>query len=172
MLRAEMVQEAVSRKLVMVSIVPQHVCHARAGRRTSVVRDDAEEAAVNRDAGVAGVLDEAEIPELVHEVIDARPGRADHLRQIFLVDSWNHGLGPALLAKMGEQQEQPGQALLAGVEQLIDEIPSYRMFRASRRATNISASPCCSWSSRAIVGFSTRASVQSPTAIAVAMRNG
>ena len=68
----------------------------------------------------AAVIDKAKLPELVHEVTDPRPGGADHLGQVFLIDSGKYGFGFSFLAKMGQQQENPGQALLAGVEKLID----------------------------------------------------
>jgi hypothetical protein len=42
--------------------------------------------------------------------------------KLFLIDPGNYGFGPALLAKMGQQQEKPSQALLAGVEKLVNEI--------------------------------------------------
>jgi hypothetical protein len=44
------------------------------------------------------------------------------LCQVFLIDPGNYSFGLALLAKMGQQQENPSQALLAGVEKLVDEI--------------------------------------------------
>jgi hypothetical protein len=68
----------------------------------------------------ATVIDKAELSELVHEVTDPRPGGADHLGQVVLIDSGKYGFGFSFLAKMGQQHENPGQALLAGVEKLID----------------------------------------------------
>jgi hypothetical protein len=53
---------------------------------------------------------------------DPRPGRAHHLRQVFLIDSGNNSFGSTFLAKMSQQEENPDQMLLAGVEKLIDEI--------------------------------------------------
>jgi hypothetical protein len=49
------------------------------------VQDDAEERIINVDLAV-GVVDEAEIAELVHEEIDAGAGGADHFRQGLLRD--------------------------------------------------------------------------------------
>jgi hypothetical protein len=73
-------------------------------------------------AGGAVVIDKTKLLELVHEMTDPRPGGAHHLRQVFLTDSGKDTLGATFLAKMSQQQENPGQALLAGVEKLIDEI--------------------------------------------------
>ena len=87
-----------------------------------MVVQDAQEATPDRESRLGVVIDEAELPELVHEVIDARPRRADHLRQVFLVDPGNDGLGLALPAEARQQQKNPGQPLFAGVEELVDEI--------------------------------------------------
>jgi hypothetical protein len=86
-----------------------------------VVQDD-EEGTTDRQPCFTAVIDEAELPELIHEKIDPRPGCANHLRQVFLTDPVNDRFGNALLAKMGQQQENPSQTLLAGVENLVDEI--------------------------------------------------
>ena len=70
----------------------------------------------------AVVIDKTQLLELVHEMTDPRPGGAHHLRQVFLIDSGKYTLRAAFLAKMCQQQETPGQTLLAGVEKLVDEI--------------------------------------------------
>ena len=41
---------------------------------------------------------------------------------MFQIDSGKDTLGPTFLAKISQQQETPGQTLLAGVEKPIDEI--------------------------------------------------
>jgi hypothetical protein len=71
---------------------------------------------------VIAVIDKAELPELIHEMTDSRPGRADHLCQVFLIDSGKDRFGFAFLAKMSQQQKHSSQTLLAGVEQLIHQI--------------------------------------------------
>ena len=71
-----------------------------------VARDDASKAPMDRQARFSVVVDEAELPELVHEVIDPRTGRADHLGQVLLIDSGHDRLGLAVGAEMGQQQEQ------------------------------------------------------------------
>jgi hypothetical protein len=91
---------------------------------TLVVQDHAQEAAVNRQPpGEAFVIDKAQLLELIHEMTDPRPSRADHLRQVFLIDSGMYSFSSTFLPKMSQQQENPSQTLLAGVEKLIDEIP-------------------------------------------------
>ena len=48
-----------------------------------------------------------------------RARRADHFGQRLLADFRQHRLGLAVLAKISEEQQHPGQPLLAGIEQLI-----------------------------------------------------
>ena len=68
-----------------------------------VAQDHAQEAAVNRQRAAARVINEAQRPELVHEMADPRPGGADHLGQVFLIDSGMDSFGSAFLAKMRQQ---------------------------------------------------------------------
>ena len=70
----------------------------------------------------AVVVNKAQFSEPVHEVADPRAGCADHFRQHLLTDLGNYRLGCAFLAKMSEQQKDPGQPLFAGIEELIDQI--------------------------------------------------
>jgi hypothetical protein len=86
-----------------------------------IVQDYAAEATVDRHFSTV-VFDKAKLPELIHEKINPRPGCADHLCQVFLTNPGNYSFGTALFAKMGQQQENPSQALLAGVEKLVHEI--------------------------------------------------
>jgi hypothetical protein len=87
-----------------------------------VEQDYPQEVTINRQPAAAGVIDKAQLFELIHEMTDPRPGGAHHLRQIFLLDSGKDNLGSTFLAKMRQQEENPGQTLLAGIEKLIDEI--------------------------------------------------
>ena len=87
-----------------------------------VVQDYAKKATMDRQLAAAFVIEKAMLFELIHEMADPRPGGANHLRQAFLIDSGKHCFGPAFLAKMRQQQQNPSQALLAGVEKLVDEI--------------------------------------------------
>ena len=68
-----------------------------------VVQDHGQEAIVNRQRAVASVIDKAQRPELVHEMTDPRPGGADHLGQVFLIDSGMDHFSSAFLAKMRQQ---------------------------------------------------------------------
>src|ERR1035437_374145 len=85
-----------------------------------VVGEKVEERGVNLDRAV--VVDESLFAETVHEVADAGPGGADHLRQSLLADFNAHGFGVGLAAKASHGQEDAGQALFAGAEDLIDEL--------------------------------------------------
>ena len=57
----------------------RRLARGRIRGRASVVRDDAEDGRVDRDAVV--VRDEPEVPELVHEEIHACPRRPDRFRR-------------------------------------------------------------------------------------------
>ena len=85
-----------------------------------VVQDDIQQRTVDLDPTV--VVYEAKLPKLVHEEADARPCRPDHLSQRLLAYLRDYRLGFAFLAEVGQHQEQPGEALLTRIEQLIDEV--------------------------------------------------
>jgi hypothetical protein len=74
------------------------------------------------DLQVAVVLDEAQSPELVHEVADPGPRRADDLGQRRLADRRRDRLRPAVLAEIRQQQEGSCQPLLARIEELVDQV--------------------------------------------------
>jgi hypothetical protein len=59
--------------------------------------------------------------------------------KLFLIDPGSCGFGPALLAKMGQQQEKPIQALLSEVEKLVNEIRFVSDDAESRGVRNNSA---------------------------------
>ena len=86
------------------------------------MHDYAQQATIDRQRAVARVIDKIHRPELVHEMTDPRPGGTHHLGQVFLIDSGMDRFGSTFLAKMRQQQENPRQALLAGIEKLVDEI--------------------------------------------------
>jgi hypothetical protein len=77
---------------------------------------------MDRQRAVAIVIDKAELPELIHEMTDPRTGGAHHLCQAFLIDSGKGSFSSTFLAKMRQQQENPGQAFLAEIEESIHEI--------------------------------------------------
>src|SRR5258708_4690780 len=76
----------------------------------SVVQHDAQERSIDFNSAV--VLDETQLPEFVHEQIDACARGADHLRQRLLRNLWKHSLRLVLLAVSGQQQKRPRQPLL------------------------------------------------------------
>jgi hypothetical protein len=83
------------------------------------VKDDTEEGTVDFQAPV--VFNEAEGPELIHKMINPRPGCAHHLRQIFLTDFRDDLLWFTFLTEMRQQEQNAGQASLTGVEKLIHQ---------------------------------------------------
>lgn len=81
------------------------------------MQDGDEEVPIDRQSAV--VMDKALLPELIHKMIDPRPGGAHHLRQIGLDHSGNDSFVPAILGPVSQRQENPSQALLAGVQDLV-----------------------------------------------------
>jgi len=77
---------------------------------------------MDRQRTVAIVIDKTELPELIHEMTDPRPGGAHHLCQLFLIDSGKFSFGSTFPAKVHKQQENPGQAFLTEIEESIHEI--------------------------------------------------
>src|SRR6266850_2825958 len=88
--------------------------------RCLLVQDHSQEGIVDLDLAV--VLDEAEFPEFVHEEIDSRPRRANHLRQHPLRYFGKHLLRMASRAVVREQQQGARQPFLAGIEELVDQV--------------------------------------------------
>jgi hypothetical protein len=74
------------------------------------------------DLQPAIVVNESQFPEPVHEEAHPRAGCADHFGQHLLTDLGDYHLGFAFLAKTSEQQEDAGQPLFAGIEELIDQV--------------------------------------------------
>jgi hypothetical protein len=68
------------------------------------------------------VLNETHLPEPIHEETDSRTGGADHFGEGFLTHFCNERYRFRFLTKVGHQQEKPGEALFAGVEQVIHEV--------------------------------------------------
>ncbi len=52
----------------------------------------------------ARVVDEAQLPEAIHEKANSGPGGSDHLSQGFLTDLGQHRFWHSLLAEMCEQK--------------------------------------------------------------------
>src|SRR5438045_2974083 len=86
----------------------------------SVVEKHSEEGVVNAQA--IFVINETQLLELAHERTNPRAAGPDHLRQGFLTDLRDHMLMFAVLAKVGQHQENAGKALLGRIEQLVGEV--------------------------------------------------
>ncbi len=84
------------------------------------MQNNIQQRTVNLQTSV--VFDESELAEPVHEETDPGSGRANDLRKRLLAHLRNHFLRYAFLPEVGQQQENPGQSLLAGIEQLINQI--------------------------------------------------
>jgi hypothetical protein len=85
-----------------------------------IVQNHIEQRLVDPDAAV--VFDKAVLAKAIHEEADAGAGGADHLGEGLLGDLGNERFGFAWLAELRHQQQDAGKALLAGVEELVDEI--------------------------------------------------
>ncbi len=74
------------------------------------------------DLKAAIVMNEAKFPEFVHENIQLGARCANHSRKHPLRYFENHLLRLGFLTVASEQQKSAGQAFLAGVKKLIDQI--------------------------------------------------
>src|SRR5476649_343253 len=90
-------------------------CRAASG---VVAQHDTQQGPVDLQVAVIG--DEAELPELVHEMADPGPRRADDLGQGLLADRRGDRLRAAILAEARQDEQRACQALLARVEELVD----------------------------------------------------
>jgi hypothetical protein len=70
----------------------------------------------------AAVLDEADFSTSVHEEAPPQPCGSDRFGQRLLADFDSRKLHFRFLAEIRQEAEQPGQAFLARIEQLIDEV--------------------------------------------------
>lgn len=70
-----------------------------------IVQNYIEQRAVNLQGafGPTGVVDEAQLPEPVHEKADPRTSGSDHLGESLLTDFGDNGFGNAFLAEMSQQ---------------------------------------------------------------------
>lgn len=76
--------------------------------------------AVNPQAAV--IADEAQLAEFVHEEIYPRARGADHVGERILADALENVGAIGALAVLVEQEQGAGKALLAGVEDAIDQV--------------------------------------------------
>ncbi len=84
-----------------------------------VVQGHVNEGIVNFQSAV--VVNKAQLPELIHKLIDVRPRRAHHLRQGFVAYLRNT-FRLAFFTVAREQQQNTRQASLAGVKKLIHQV--------------------------------------------------
>ena len=84
------------------------------------MQDDGQEGIV--DFKPAVILDKAQLPEFIHEIIHSRARGTDHSGQRLLGHSGKHRDGLVIHAITGQQQKRARQPLFAGVEKLIDQI--------------------------------------------------
>jgi hypothetical protein len=68
------------------------------------------------------VFNESKLAKPVHEEADPGSRRSDSCRQCILPDLWNNLFGSAFLPEVCQEQKYSRQSLLAGVEELINEI--------------------------------------------------
>src|ERR1700731_4798266 len=74
------------------------------------------------DFDAAVVVNKPQFSKFVHEETHPGPGRSDHIRKRLLADFRKDRLRFLVLAKVRQQQEQPGKPFLTRIEQLIDEV--------------------------------------------------
>jgi hypothetical protein len=80
------------------------------------------------DFDAAVVVNKPQFSKFVHEETHPGPGRADHIRKRLLADFREDRLRfLVVLAKVRQQQEQPGQTFLTRIEQLIDKVTDRRI---------------------------------------------
>jgi hypothetical protein len=85
-----------------------------------VEENDIQERTVDLDVTI--VVDEAQASKLIHKEAHAAAGRSDHLCEGLLTDLRQYWLGFALLAEIGQDQQQARKPFFTGIEELIDQI--------------------------------------------------
>jgi hypothetical protein len=88
-------------------------------RSEPILHDRAAQAAMNPNAAVQSVFDEAFSPEAVHEKTHTRASRADHLGKERLADRDRERL--ILASGTRKPQQRIGQALLCGMGEVADQ---------------------------------------------------
>jgi hypothetical protein len=88
--------------------------------RRSVAQHDGQERGVNLQAAV--VVNEPELPKRIHEEVDTRARRPDHLGQDFLRHSRKRAVRRFGFPVSHQPQQRTSQPFLARVEQLVDQI--------------------------------------------------
>src|SRR6266436_7245681 len=70
----------------------------------------------------AVIVDEAEFAELIHEKAHSGSCRADNLGEGFLAHLWNYLLGLAVFSKVAQEEQDPRESFLTGVEELVHQV--------------------------------------------------
>src|ERR1700730_1065658 len=68
------------------------------------------------------IVNEAQLPEPVHDKVNPRPSCAHHLCQSLLTDFGNCNFGLSVLAEVSQQEKNASKSFLAGIEKLIKQI--------------------------------------------------
>jgi hypothetical protein len=87
-----------------------------------IVENHVQQGTVNVQVISGVIINKAELAEPIHEEADARPGCAHHLRQSLLAQPRNRHFGHPFLAEVRHQEKDSSQALLAGIEKLINQV--------------------------------------------------
>src|ERR1700757_2026482 len=93
-------------------------------RAALVVQNNVEQRTMDlqRAFRAAGIVNEAQLPESVHEEADTGSSGPNHFGQRLLADLGDNSFGNAILSKVREQQQDARQPFFTGVEQLVDQI--------------------------------------------------
>ena len=97
-----------------------HNWPARGLLRQTIMQHDIKKCLVNMNSAVIG--DVSQFSEVVHKLANARASGADHVSKFFLSDRRYHALGLSWLAELSHDEQCAGEALLAVIEQLVDEV--------------------------------------------------
>ena len=135
-----------------------------------IVQDDAQQGAVDLQAAV--VVDEAQLPKLVHEGVDARAGRADDLGQRLLADLRVIACGAPSLPKLARRRSVRARRFSLELNSWSTRSSSTRLLRVSRCAMKSSPKAGSACRTRIISAFLTRMTSLLVTALAVARRRG
>jgi len=93
------------------------------------------------DEQMSVVFDQTHFSEFVHEVTDARPGRAYHFSKGLVTQCGYRGIRlHVVFAQAGKFQQNPGEPLFAMVEELIAEVFFEIDIGFNREAMNFSES--------------------------------
>jgi hypothetical protein len=85
------------------------------------MENHAEERTVNLKFAV--VMNEAQLPEPVHEKVNASARCAHHFRKDFLTNFGHFNFfGHALFAETSKQKKNTGKPFLAGVKKLVNQV--------------------------------------------------